>query len=47
MYEGRCLAEEIACPSIDVTLVIDSAIFSFIDKADAIVVGADAITSEE
>jgi len=47
MYEGRRLAEEIACPSIDVTLVIDSAIFSFIDKADAIVVGADAITSEE
>ncbi|OYT60760.1 hypothetical protein B6U81_04430 [Thermoplasmatales archaeon ex4484_30] len=44
MCEGKLLAEEIACPSIKVTLVIDSAIFSFIDKADAIVVGADAIT---
>lgn len=46
MYEGRRLAEEIVCPSIDVTLVIDSAIFSFIEEADAIVVGADAITPD-
>ena len=41
-YEGRLLAKEL-CKKIDVTLVADSAIFSFIDKADLILMGADAI----
>ncbi len=42
-YEGRKLAKELY-NELDITLVADSAIFSFIEEADMILVGADAIT---
>jgi translation initiation factor 2B subunit (eIF-2B alpha/beta/delta family) len=43
-YEGRSLADELVSYGIDVIIVVDSAIFSFIEKADAVIIGADAIT---
>ena len=42
LYEGRKLAKEI-CKHVKVTLVADASIFHFIDKADFVLIGADAI----
>lgn len=41
-YEGRKLVKEL-CNHLEVTMVVDSGIFSFIEEADAVIVGADAI----
>jgi len=41
-YEGRKLVKEL-CNYVDLTMVVDSGIFSFIDKADVIIIGADAV----
>ncbi|MEF8880120.1 MAG: hypothetical protein V5A64_07015 [Candidatus Thermoplasmatota archaeon] len=44
MYEGRKLAENLGREGIDVRLIADSAMFLFLKKADAVVVGCDAIS---
>lgn len=41
-YEGRKLVKEL-CGHVDLTMVVDSGIFSFIDKADVVIIGADAV----
>lgn len=41
-YEGRRLVKEL-CNHVEITMVVDSGIFSFIEEADAVIVGADAI----
>jgi len=42
-YEGRKLARELENKGIDVVFTTDTALASFIDKADMILIGADAI----
>ena len=44
-YQGRKTAKELAAAGIDVTLIVDSAMNSFMRKADICLVGADSITS--
>jgi translation initiation factor 2B subunit (eIF-2B alpha/beta/delta family) len=46
MMEGVNLAENLGNHDIDVTLISDSAVFSFIEKADMIIVGADSLSKE-
>lgn len=45
MNEGIQLAKHLGKKGIKVKLIIDSAIFSFIDKADIIFLGGDAVTT--
>ena len=45
-YEGRRLAVELADAGIAVTLVTDAALTTLLDRTTAIVVGADAVSSE-
>ncbi len=44
-YQGRITATELAKLGIKTTLIVDSAMNSFIKKADLCIVGADAVTS--
>lgn len=44
-YQGRVTAAELAKAGIDVTLSVDGAMTLFMKKADAVIVGADSITS--
>jgi ribose 1,5-bisphosphate isomerase len=45
-FQGRITAKEMLDLSVKTTLVVDSAARSFMKKADIVIVGADAITSE-
>jgi len=45
-YQGRITAEEMLEAGIDATMIVDSAIRSFMNRVDLVLVGADAITSE-
>jgi len=42
-YEGRKLATELSEKGIDVTFTTDASLASFVDKADIVMIGADAI----
>lgn len=42
--EGRALAEELSKAGLDVTLVVDSAIFQEMESADLVLLGADSIS---
>jgi ribose 1,5-bisphosphate isomerase len=44
--QGRITAKELVGYGIDTTFIVDSAARTFMDQADLVVVGADAITSE-
>ncbi|MCW4030006.1 MAG: ribose 1,5-bisphosphate isomerase [Candidatus Bathyarchaeota archaeon] len=44
--QGRITAKELVGYGIDTTFIVDSAARTFMDEADLVVVGADAITSE-
>ncbi len=44
-YEGRKLAKEL-CNDFEVMLTTDAAIFSFLDEADIVITGADAILTD-
>ncbi len=46
LYQGRITAKELAKAGVKTTLIVDSAMRSFIKKADACFIGADAITAE-
>lgn len=46
MYQGRITAKELLDMGIKATMIIDSAVRSFIKGSDLVLVGADAITSE-
>lgn len=46
MMEGVKLAEDLGKNAINVTLISDSAVFSFIEDADMIIVGADSVCKE-
>jgi ribose 1,5-bisphosphate isomerase len=43
--EGRDVARELAAEGIDVTLIIDSAVSHFIDDADKVLIGAEAVAA--
>jgi ribose 1,5-bisphosphate isomerase len=45
-YQGRITANEMIEAGIDATMIVDSAVRNFMNKADLVLVGADAITSE-
>ncbi|MCL2359526.1 S-methyl-5-thioribose-1-phosphate isomerase [Candidatus Bathycorpusculum sp.] len=45
-FQGRITAKELVEQGIETTFIVDSAVRTFIGKADLVVVGADAITSE-
>jgi ribose 1,5-bisphosphate isomerase len=45
-FQGRITAREMVELGVKTTLIVDSAARSFMKKADIVVVGADAITSE-
>lgn len=45
-FQGRITAEEMTELGIKTTLIVDSAARTFIRRADLVIVGADAITSE-
>ncbi|MGD6934977.1 MAG: translation initiation factor eIF-2B [Candidatus Bathyarchaeia archaeon] len=45
-YQGRLTAREMIEHGIETTFIVDSASRTFIPKADLVIVGADAITSE-
>ncbi len=45
-FQGRITAKEMLSLGIKTTLIVDSAARSFMKKADMVIVGADAITSE-
>lgn len=44
-YQGRISARELTAAGLPVTLIVDSAVKSFIKDVDAVIVGADAITA--
>ncbi|MBM3228824.1 S-methyl-5-thioribose-1-phosphate isomerase [Candidatus Parvarchaeota archaeon] len=44
-YQGRITARELAQAGIDTTLIVDSAVATFLPKCNMVLVGADAITS--
>lgn len=44
LNEGRQLAHELASSGVKVTLVVDNAIFSLLQKAECILFGVDAVT---
>jgi len=46
VYQGRITARELLEAGIGTTMIVDSAVRSFMNKVDFVVVGADAITSE-
>lgn len=46
VFQGRITAKELMSLDLKTTFIIDSAARSFIHKADLVIVGADAITSE-
>lgn len=46
VYQGRITAEELLEAGIKTTMIVDSAVRTFLKDADLVVVGADAITSE-
>ena len=46
VFQGRITAKELLEAGIDTTMIVDSAVRSFIKGVDFAVVGADAITSE-
>lgn len=45
-FQGRITAKEMVELGVETTFIVDSAARSFISKADLVIVGADAITSE-
>jgi ribose 1,5-bisphosphate isomerase len=45
-FQGRITAKELVDLGIDTTFIVDSAARTFMDEADVVIVGADAITSE-
>jgi ribose 1,5-bisphosphate isomerase len=45
-YQGRITAKEMVALGIETTFIVDSAARTFMPKADLVIVGADAITSE-
>ena len=45
-FQGRITAKEMVELGVETTFIVDSATRSFISKADLVIVGADAITSE-
>ena len=45
-FQGRITANEMVELGVETTFIVDSAARSFISKADLVIVGADAITSE-
>jgi ribose 1,5-bisphosphate isomerase len=45
-FQGRITAREMLALGIKTTLIVDSAARSFINQADIVIVGADALTSE-
>ncbi len=45
-FQGRLTAREMVEHGIETTFIVDSATRTFISKADMVIVGADAITSE-
>lgn len=46
VYQGRITAKELLEAGIRTSMIVDSAVRSFIKRVDLVVVGADAITSE-
>ena len=46
VFQGRLTAKELMSLDLKTTFIVDSAARSFIHKADLVIVGADAITSE-
>ncbi len=44
-YQGRTSAKELSSAGLPTTLIVDSAVKSFIKKVDAVLVGADSIDS--
>lgn len=46
LFQGRITAKELVEAGIKTTLIVDSAARFFMNKADMVIVGADAITSE-
>jgi ribose 1,5-bisphosphate isomerase len=46
VYQGRITARELLEVDIETTMIVDSAVRSFLNKVDIVLVGADAITSE-
>lgn len=46
VFQGRTTAKEMLDLGVKTTLIVDSAARSMMDKADIVIVGADAITSE-
>jgi ribose 1,5-bisphosphate isomerase len=45
-YQGRITASELVEMGVEATMIVDSAVRSFIKESDLVLVGADAITSE-
>jgi ribose 1,5-bisphosphate isomerase len=45
-YQGRITAKEMAEAGIDTTMLVDSAVRTFLNRVDMVLVGSDAITSE-
>jgi len=45
-YQGRITANELTDAGIDTTMIVDSAVRAFMKKADIVMLGSDAITSE-
>lgn len=46
LYQGRLSARELAAAGVDVSLAVDSAAGSLLDKTDLVLVGADAMTAQ-
>ena len=46
VFQGRITAKEMVAAGIKTTLIVDSAVRHFINTANLVIVGADAITSE-
>ena len=45
-YQGRITAREMAEVGVDATMIVDSAVRTFLKRVDIVLVGSDAITSE-
>jgi ribose 1,5-bisphosphate isomerase len=45
-YQGRITAREMVEDGIDATMLVDSAVRTFLNRVDIVLVGSDAITSE-
>jgi len=46
VYQGRITAKELLEAGIRTTMIVDSAVRSFMNQVDLVIVGADAVTSE-